>query len=133
MNNEWAQLLRQRNTNPDQDFQNAVGKAEHAAYAKMRVKDRPLWGPIEQAVSIPAYTAAKALGLRRGRSEPSLDEVGAGYAGMLSGLKENVGDAMNYVTDSPSPIAEPPRSPTMSEGLTEGEIRAMVLRSYGKK
>lgn len=128
---EWQALDKLRRQSNDQEYQNEVGAGEHAAFAKSYVKENPLTGVPTMAAAIPAYTLAKALGLMSGRSEPSLNEMGAGAAGALSGLGENVGDALNWFTDSPSPVAKPSRSPNFSSQLSPEEIRAMVLRRMG--
>ena len=70
----------------------ALAPAEHGAYSELRVRERPLWGPVEQLAAIPGYTAAKAIGLMRDErtSPPSLDEMAEAYRGVGRGMKANI-------------------------------------------
>lgn len=87
----WAALLRERQGAPAAR-QAALGPREHGAYAELRVRDRPILGPIEQLLAIPGYTAAKGLGLMRGRSGASVDEMAEGYRGVGRGVLQNLRD-----------------------------------------
>ena len=68
--------------------QNLLGPAEHRAYAKDTVMQSPVLGTAQMALAIPAYTAAKAVGLQSARSDASFKEMGQGYAGIWDGIKE---------------------------------------------
>lgn len=65
--------------------QRLLGPAEHGAFAREWTQENPL-AAIPLAVAIPGYSAAKALGLIKSRTPASLDEVKAGYQGVLQGL-----------------------------------------------
>lgn len=67
--------------------QNRLGPAEHRAYAKDTVEYSPVLGTAQMALAIPAYEAAKVLGLQSGRSAPSFASMGQGYAGIWDGIK----------------------------------------------
>ncbi len=129
---DFRKALSLRRGVTNQQEQNALALNEHRAYAKSRVRENPLYGLIEQAALVPGYTLAKALRLVSGRSDPSLAEIGAGYAGIAQGTEENIGDALNWFTGSPSPVARPSTTPTMSSQMSASEIRQMVLRSKAR-
>jgi len=100
---------------------------EHNAYAYSRARENPITGPAEQMLLAPGYYAAKKLGIMGGRSEPSLAQVLAGWEGANRGARDNLGDLL-----VPDPIAKPPVVPPMSQGMSEQQIKDMVLRSYGR-
>ena len=60
---------------------------EHRAYAREYVQDEGMKGAASLAVAIPAYSAAKALGLTNARSPASMEEMKQGYKGIFEGLK----------------------------------------------
>ena len=66
--------------------QAALAPFEHRAYAREFAQDRPLAAAISLPVAIPAYTAAKALGLTDARSPASLEEMKQGFKGLFEGL-----------------------------------------------
>ena len=101
---------------------------EHNAFAYSFGRENPILGPAAMMVAPPAYYAAKKLGLRGGRSEPSVAQVLAGWGGANRAARDNLGDLF-----VPEPIAKPTVAPSMSEGLSPEEIKAMVLRSYEQK
>lgn len=87
---QWASLINARNAlEPDDPMQNVLGPREHGAYAEMRVDDYPVYGVLEQLLAIPAYTAAKKLGIMGGRSQPSIDEMAEAYRGVGRGIRRN--------------------------------------------
>ena len=108
--------------------QNKLGPREHGAYAESYVREHPILGPAVQGVLIPGYTAAKALGVQRGRSRPSVEEMAAAYQGVGRGMAANAGDALSRLAGVPPPIARLPVTPPMSQGMSEEELRAFLLR-----
>lgn len=66
--------------------QNALGPMEHQAFAREWVRDSPVLATASLPFAIPAYTASKALGLQKSRSDASWAEIKAGYAGLMQGL-----------------------------------------------
>lgn len=66
--------------------QGMLAPAEHRAFAREFAQESPVRAAISLPFAIPAYTAAKAVGLQNARTPPSLEEMGAGYTGMLEGL-----------------------------------------------
>lgn len=60
---------------------------EHRAYAREYVQDKGVRGAASLAVAIPAYSAAKALGLTNARSPASVEEMKQGFMGIREGLK----------------------------------------------
>ena len=82
-------MLKLRGQLPDNHpLQNVLGRFEHQAFAKEYVKKNPISGSISMAGAIPLYTLSKTLKTSRGRSSPSLSEIGAGYKGIYQGLTE---------------------------------------------
>jgi soluble lytic murein transglycosylase-like protein len=73
----------------DQAAQNRVAGYEHRDYVKQSVEENPLMA-IPMALAAPVYQAVKALPKsitgNRSRSEPSLDQLGKAYSGILAGL-----------------------------------------------
>jgi hypothetical protein len=90
-NMSHADLYRMRDqADGNQNAQNTLAPAEHQAFAREWTESNPVLAPISLALAIPAYTAAKALGLTGTdgmTSKPSLDEMMAGYKGIGQGLK----------------------------------------------
>ena len=85
----WEQLnnLRLQNAG-NQDAQNKIAPFEHRAYAREQVTQNPLMAPV-YAAAIPAYQAAKAVGLiptDNMSTSPSLAQVGQGFTGIGEGL-----------------------------------------------
>ena len=81
------QLLRLRNSLPDNDPRQAMlAPYEHQAFAREYTADNPILGTLGLSVAIPAYAAAKALGLQHARTRPSIAAVLAGYRGIGQGL-----------------------------------------------
>ena len=65
--------------------QAALGPQEHAQFAEETVRQSKAMA-VPLAVAIPAYSAAKALGLVKTRSPASFDEMGQAYKGIWRGL-----------------------------------------------
>jgi hypothetical protein len=85
--NSHAALLHRRNGLPaDHKMQDVLGPIEHQAWAREYTAEHPVTGTLANLFLVPAYTAAKALGLRSGRSGASMDEMKAGYTGTLQGI-----------------------------------------------
>lgn len=68
--------------------QASLAPQEHQAFAREWTAENPLVAAPSLAFAIPAYTAAKALGLVRARSPASLEEMLAGYRGIGQGLSQ---------------------------------------------
>lgn len=81
---------RMRDALPASDSRHAlVGPLEHREFAREATRDNPaLAAPI--AAGIPLWTLLKSMGLLKTRSPASVDEMFAGYEGMLSGLKDRI-------------------------------------------
>lgn len=81
---DWQELLALREQARGQAEQNRVANYEHQRYARDTVEENPLMA-VPMAAMIPAYQAFKAV---RGnaRSEGGLDQMGAGYKGILQGV-----------------------------------------------
>jgi len=97
-------LLRDLPENQEQNIQNELGWDEHKAYAKHRVREKPLLGLLEQMVAIPGYEVAKATGLKKGRSKGGLDSLLHGLGGVAEGTMENLGDILSYLAGDRKPI-----------------------------
>jgi hypothetical protein len=79
-----ADLYRMRNA-PGAD-QGMLGPYEHRAFAREFAQESPVRAAVSLPFAIPAYSAAKALGLTNARSSASLAEILQGYRGLLEGL-----------------------------------------------
>lgn len=66
--------------------QGALAPAEHRAFAREFAAESPALAAVSLPFAIPAYSAAKALGLMKARTPASLDEVFAGYHGLAEGM-----------------------------------------------
>jgi len=84
-NMSHAQLYAMRQNAP-KDAQSLIGPYEHQAFAREFAQESPISAAISLPFAIPAYTAAKALGLQKTRSPASLDEIIQGYKGLAQGL-----------------------------------------------
>jgi hypothetical protein len=81
------ELLRLRAMfNGDDDMQAMLGPMEHEAFAREYTEENPWLGPPAMLAGVPAYTAAKALGLHGGRSPASMNEIAQAYRGVGEGL-----------------------------------------------
>jgi hypothetical protein len=88
-NLEHSALYNLRNRAPG-TLQNLIAPYEHRAFAREATAENPLMAlPI--AAAIPLYSGAKALGLIKTRSEPSLSEIGQGYLGIGEGIGKYLG------------------------------------------
>lgn len=63
-----------------------IAPYEHQAFAREFAQESPFKAAVSLPIAIPAYTAAKALGLMNTRSPASLDEMAQGYKGLAQGL-----------------------------------------------
>ena len=84
-NMSHAQLYAMRQAAP-QAAQAIIGPYEHQAFAREFAQESPVSAALSLPFAIPAYTAAKALGLEKTRSPASLDEILKGYKGLAQGL-----------------------------------------------
>lgn len=69
----------------DKEAQNKLAPPEHRAFAREMVEDNPV-NAVPMALMALAYQPAKALGIVHGRSDASLEEMGAGLTGVAEGL-----------------------------------------------
>lgn len=69
---------------PDQ--QAVIAPYEHQAFAREFAQESPLKAALSLPIAIPAYSAAKALGLMNTRSPASWSELSQGYKGLAQGL-----------------------------------------------
>ena len=67
--------------------QDILGAYEHRAFAREFAEENPIKAAASLPVAIPAYTAAKAMGLTGARSGASLEEMKQGFIGLGEGLK----------------------------------------------
>lgn len=102
----WRSLLyERRGEGANQEY---LGPKEHGAFAESRVREHPIYGPIEQLALIPGYTLSKLLRARSGRSSASIDEMAEGYRGVGRGMASNAADLADALrqfgtTDLPHP------------------------------
>ena len=80
-----AQLYNlRRNASPD--MQRIIAPYEHQAFAREFAQESPFQAAVSLPIAIPAYTAAKAVGLIKSRSPASWDEITHAYQGLFQGL-----------------------------------------------
>ena len=84
----FSELMHLREQAKTQADQNRYGNAEHQAYTRGVVEENPL-AAIPLAAMIPAYDIKKRF-TGEGRSEPGLAQMGAGYAGIMQGLRNGL-------------------------------------------
>lgn len=77
-------LLYQTRERIPREQQGFISPFEHRAFAREVVQENPLMA-LSLAAAIPAYQGYKAV--MGARSEPSMDQVLQGYAGIADGLK----------------------------------------------
>ena len=130
----WRDSLMAREGAPA-EAQETLGPIEHGLYAESRVREHPIWGPIEQLAAVPGYTAVKkakeTAGIRDTRSRPSVHEMAEGYRGIGRGMAANFGDLLALIVDGP-PIAtapDPNALPPISQSMTDEQLRAFLLRN----
>lgn len=104
------ELLRMRAA-PGAD-QGMLAPPEHRAFAREWMAESPVLAGLSLPFAIPAYSAAKALGLHPSRSPASMDELFAGYHGWAEGL-------LNQLV--PSAQATPP-VPLVGRGMLDGSF-----------
>lgn len=85
MSNEELMQLRKQ-YNQDTEAQDVLAPLEHQAFAREWTQENPFAATVSLPFAIPAYTAAKYLGLTGSRSSPSLSQLTAGYKGLGQGL-----------------------------------------------
>lgn len=104
--------LMQLRAQPGAD-QGMLAPFEHRAFAREWAKESPIMAGLSLPAAIPAYAAAKALGLQGARTPASLDQLFAGYHGYAEGMLDRLipsAQAQNYATI-------PPQAPSMLENL----------------
>ncbi len=79
----------------DSAAQNIIAPYEHRAFAREWASKDPLTAAASLVAAIPAYTAAKAVGLQGGRSSASLPELTQGFTGLGEGLMTAISNALN--------------------------------------
>lgn len=85
-----SDLMDMRNRfNGQQWAQDLVAPYEHRAWAREH-SGSPISAAIE-AVAVPAYQAAKAMGVMHGRTPASSQELTQGWAGVIDGLLNQLG------------------------------------------
>lgn len=71
---------------PDDPMQAVLAPYEHQAFAREWTQEQPLLAAPSLAVAIPGYAIAKALGIEKARTGPSIASVLAGYKGIGQGI-----------------------------------------------
>lgn len=72
--------------------QSKLAPYEHRAFAREFAEESPVKAAASLPFAIPAYTAAKALGLQKGaRSSASLEEMKQAFKGLAEGLLKRRG------------------------------------------
>ncbi len=76
---------------PNDPRQRHLALLEHEAFAREWTQENPFIAAPSLLFAIPAYTAAKKAGLLNARTPGSLEEIMAGYRGLLGGLSTGMG------------------------------------------
>jgi hypothetical protein len=80
-----AELVKlRRGASPEE--QARLAPFEHRAFAREWAQESPVAATVSLPFAIPAYTAAKALGLQKARSPASLGEMAHGFRGMFDAV-----------------------------------------------
>lgn len=66
--------------------QDKLAPMEHRAFAREFAQESPVKAAVSLPFAIPAYTAAKALGISKARSKASVEEMKQGFIGLAEGL-----------------------------------------------
>lgn len=104
-----------RTKHKSQAAQDLLAPYEHRAFTRAVAQD-DLPGAAATAVAIPAYTAAKALGLVKTRSSASMEEMKQAYIGLAEGLMKRKAD---------------PKEEARRKSLEKHRIRAMFTGTRG--
>lgn len=80
-----AELYTKRAKAPKSE-QDRLAPLEHRAFAREFAQESPVKAAVSLPFAIPAYTAAKALGVTRARSGASIEEMKQGFIGLAEGL-----------------------------------------------
>ena len=128
---EWKDAWNAREEAMTQEEQNRLAMEEHRLWAKHRTKEFPIYGTVEQSLFVPVYEGLKAAGILSGRSDPSIESMGAGFQGVGEGIGENVGDLLSRLRGDNPPAARPPSKaiPLITDQMSDEQIRAMALRT----
>jgi hypothetical protein len=82
-----SDLVNLRNSLPKDDPRQAeIAPYEHQAFAREWVKEDPVTATASLLGAIPAYSAAKAVGVVKSRTPASFDEIASAYKGIGQGL-----------------------------------------------
>lgn len=81
-----AELLGARGRTTDPRVQAELAPMEHRAFAREFAQESPIRAAVSLPFAIPAYTAAKAVGLQNARSPASWEEMKQGFIGLNEGL-----------------------------------------------
>ena len=88
----FNQLRQLRDQYPDASpMQDTLAPYEHQAFAREWTQENPLVAAPSLTFAIPGYALAKLLGIKHGRSRPSLAEMAGGYRGIGQGLLAYMG------------------------------------------
>lgn len=82
-------LMKVRELTKDKEQQNRAAKYEHRAFTREETYRNPAMIP-SLLLGTPLDTAAKALGLREGRSDASFEQIEAGWEGIIDGIKKRM-------------------------------------------
>jgi hypothetical protein len=80
-----ADLYNKRAKAPKHE-QDKLAQFEHRAFAREFAQESPVKAAVSLPFAIPAYTAAKALGVTRARSGASVEEMKQAFVGLAEGL-----------------------------------------------
>ena len=85
----FNQLRQLRDQYPDNSLmQDTLAPYEHQAFAREWTQENPMVAAPALSFAIPGYALAKLLGIKHGRSRPSLAEMASAYHGIWQGLTE---------------------------------------------
>jgi len=84
----------------DHPLQDYLGPQEHQRFQQEEVEQEGIPAAIAGLVTVPLYTASKAVGLSKGRSRASFSELAAGYQGLQDGARQVISDKMERLVNS---------------------------------
>ena len=79
--------FRRLSTMQDPMMQEIIAPYEHMAWSREYTKDNPRTGSDVMSLGVPMYQLGKMIGVNRGRTPASMDELFAGYQGISQGSR----------------------------------------------
>lgn len=83
-----AELYNARAKSTNKDEQDKLAPLEHRAFAREFAQESPVKAAASLPFAIPAYAAAKAMGVTQSRSGASTEQMKQAFLGLFEGLRK---------------------------------------------